>query len=322
MTSTLAVAPLTDVRDWARGPLLVIILLIIGAVLVTRLATWLSGRYMQWLDRHGGVDDALVRSESIKHRHAVTQVVTWATLVLIYCLTAVLVVRELGIPLSGFVAPATVAGVALGFGAQRIVQDILSGFFIVTERQYGFGDVVQLSVIGTQTPAMGTVEEVTLRVTRVRSVNGEVITTPNGQIVQVKNLSRDWARAVIDVPVPVTADVNRVSEILRDVCKAAYADTDLHPLMLDTPSVMGVESIELDTFNVRVVARTLPGKQFDVGRALRFRITAALLHEGITVSPAVDAQAPEGMQRPDDAQQPDGAQQPGDAKRPEERADA
>lgn len=315
MTSTLAVAPLTDVRDWARGPLLVIILLIIGAVLVTRLATWIGGRYTRWLDTRGKATDALVRSESTKHRHAVTQVIVWSTLVLIYCLTAVLVVRELGIPLSGFVAPATVVGVALGFGAQRVVQDILAGFFIVTERQYGFGDVIQISATGSIF-ATGTVEEVTLRITRIRSVDGEVITTPNGQIMQVKNLSRDWARAVIDVPVPVTADVNRVSEILRDVCKAAYDDPDLHPLMLDTPSVMGVESIEVDTFNVRVVARTLPGKQFDVGRALRFRITAALLHEGITVSPAVDAQAPEGMQRPDDAQKPE------DAKRPEEPADA
>jgi small-conductance mechanosensitive channel len=208
----------------------------------------------------------------------------------------VLVLGRLGVPLSGFVAPATVVGVALGFGAQRIVQDVLSGFFLVTERQYGFGDVIRLSVIGT-TGTVGTVEEVTLRITRIRSLDGEVITTPNGQIVQVTNLSRDWARAVIDVPVPVTADVNRVSEILRSVCEQAFADEELHGLMLDAPSVMGVESIEVDQFNVRVVARTLPGKQFDVGRALRFRITQALMREGISVTPAMDTDQPEGQSR-------------------------
>jgi small-conductance mechanosensitive channel len=290
---TLAVTPLTDVSLWARGTLPVIVLLIVGAILVTRFATWASNRFMRRIDRSAAADDALVRSESMKHRHAVTQVVTWSTLVLIYCLTAVLVLGRLGVPLSGFVAPATVVGVALGFGAQRIVQDVLAGFFIVTERQYGFGDVIRLSVIGT-TGMVGTVEEVTLRITRIRSLNGEVVTTPNGQIVQVTNLSRDWARAVIDVPVPVTADVNRVSDTLRDVCEKAFADDELHGLMLDAPSVMGVESIEVDQFNVRVVARTLPGKQFDVGRALRFRITRALLSEGIVVTPAIGTDQPGG----------------------------
>jgi small conductance mechanosensitive channel len=95
-----------------------------------------------------------------------------------------------------------VAGVALGFGAQRIVQDLLAGFFIITERQYGFGDVIRLAVVGIGEPRTGTVEDVTLRVTQMRTVDGEVVVTPNGQIVQVVNLSRDWARAVIDIPLP------------------------------------------------------------------------------------------------------------------------
>ena len=120
----------------------------------------------------------------------------------------------------------------------------------------------------------------TLRVTTHPHLDGEVVITPNGQIVQVTNLSRDWARAVVDVPVPVSVDVNRVSEILRQVGDEAFADASCSPLLLDAPSVMGVESIEVDQFNVRVVARTLPGKQFDVGRALRARITAALLAGG------------------------------------------
>lgn len=295
-----ALTPLTDVGHWARGSLLVIVLLIVGAILVTRFATWVSGRVMERIDTRAAADDALVRSESLKHRHAVVQVITWSTLVLIYCLTAVLVVQELGVPLTGFVAPATVVGVALGFGAQRIVQDVLSGFFIVAERQYGFGDVIRVAAVGTP-GATGAVEEVTLRITRIRTLDGEVVTTPNGSIVQVTNLSRDWARSVVDVPVPVSADVNHVSDILRRVCEAAFADADLHELMLDAPSVMGVESIAVDQFNVRVVARTLPGKQFDVGRALRSRITRALMREGITVSPGLDAdRGPDAEPRSDE----------------------
>jgi small conductance mechanosensitive channel len=288
----LAVTPVTDISDWGRRSGLEIVLLVIGAVLLTRGVTWLGARITDRIDANAQETDALVRSEASKHRHAVAQVVTWGTLVLIYCVTAVLVVERLGVPISGLVAPATVAGVALGFGAQRIVQDILSGFFIIAERQYGYGDLVKVTALGAPTPVTGTVEDVSLRITRVRSVNGEVVTTPNGQIIQVTNLSRDWARAVVDVPVPATADVNAVSDILRRVGDELYADADLHPLLLDPPSVMGVESFDVDQFNVRVVARTLPGKQFDVSRALRARIALALRAYGMHLAPEVTTADP------------------------------
>jgi small-conductance mechanosensitive channel len=291
----LAVTPLNDVDRWIRGSLLEAVLLISGAVLLTRFITWISRRITAHIDAQASETDALVRSEAYKHRHAVAQVVTWATIVVIYSLTAVLVLQRLGVPLSGFVAPATVAGVALGFGAQRIVQDILAGFFIVTERQYGFGDVIRVAAIGAE-PAIGTVEDVTLRVTRIRTLNGEVIITPNGGIVQVTNLSRDWARAVVDVPVPVNVDINRVTALLRTIGDEAFADEALRPLLLDPPSVMGVESLQVDQFNVRMVARTLPGKQFEVGRALRARITVAFLREGITLPTALDTAEPTGTQ--------------------------
>ena len=140
-------------------------------------------------------------------------------------------------------------------------------------------------MVGAPEPATGTVEDVTLRVTRVRSANGEVITVPNGQIVKVVNLSRDWARAVVDVPIPTTVDVNRVNEILRDVGREAFRDPALRPLLLDPPSVMGVESLDLDQVNVRMVARTLPGKQFEVGRDLRARVVQAFRDQGMNVPP-------------------------------------
>ncbi len=186
------------------------------------------------------------------------------------------------------------AAVALGFGAQRIVQDILAGFFIITERQYGFGDLVRLSLPSMPDPAVGTVEAVTLRVTTVRTADGEVVITPNGQITQVTNLSRDWARAVVDVPVPAAADVNRVSDLLRRIGAEAYEESELRSLLLDPPAVMGVQSIDVDTFQVRLVARTLPGKQFDVGRMLRARIAAGLRHEGIILPTVLETAEPDG----------------------------
>jgi small conductance mechanosensitive channel len=221
-------------------------------------------------------------------------VITWATLAVIYCATVVAIAGRVGIPVTSLAAPAAVAALALGLGAQRIVQDILAGFFIITERQYGFGDLIKLSVPGMPAPAIGTVEDVTLRVTRVRTADGEVVITPNGQITQVTNLSRDWARAVVDVPVPAAADVNRVSDLLRQIGADAYEEPDLHSLLLDPPAVMGVQSIDVDNFQVRLVARTLPGKQFDVGRVLRARIAAGLTREGIHVPVDLDMADPTG----------------------------
>jgi small conductance mechanosensitive channel len=264
------------------------VLLVLGSVLLTRLAAWVRGRMIGHVDAQDDSTESLVRSEEAKHRHALIQVITWVVLVLVYCVAAVLVVARLGIPLTGLVAPATIVGVAFGLDGQRIVQDVLAGFFIIAERQYGFGDLVRVSTTGVVGDATGTVEDVNLRVTRLRSVDGEVIIVPIGQISRTTNLSRDWARAVIDVPIPATVGVGRATEILQKVGVAAYNGGDLRALLLDAPTVMGVETIEVDEFRIRMVARTLPGKQFAVGRELRTRVAVAFRREGMTVPADLD----------------------------------
>jgi small conductance mechanosensitive channel len=287
-TDALPIAPLTDITDWVRGRGLEVVLIVLGSILLARFVQWVGGKVTDRIDSRASGGDALVRSEAAKHRHSLTQVLTWVAVVLIYSIAVFLVLSTLGVPVTGLVAPATVLGVGLGFGAQRIVGDILAGFFLITERQYGFGDVVAIAVVGAGEAATGTVEDVTLRITRLRSANGEVVTIPNGAIAKVVNLSRDWARAVVDVPVPSSSDVNRVTEILREVCAEAFRDPALRKLLLDPPSVMGVESLDLDQVNVRVVARTLPGKQFEVGRDLRARIVLAFRRQGLTLPPPVE----------------------------------
>jgi moderate conductance mechanosensitive channel len=277
----LAVAPITDVTNWLRSSGLEIVLFITGAVLVTRAVRWFGDSVIRRIDARHGRNTELVRSEAAKHGHVIAQVTMWAVIVLTYCVTGVLVLERLGVPITGLVAPAAVVGVAVGFGAQRLVQDILAGIFIIAERQYGFGDVIRISVVGGETGTSGTVEEVTLRSTRIRTVNGEVVIVGNGQIVQVTNMSRDWARVVVDVPVPSSADVTQVREVLQRVGAEIREDENFGPLLLDMPSVVGVESIELETLHVRIVARTLPGKQFEVGRELRARVAVALRAAGI-----------------------------------------
>jgi moderate conductance mechanosensitive channel len=266
----------------ARG--VPIALYLIGGLLVARFITWLANRIVRRIDAEYRESDQLVRSESAKHRQAVASVISWVSVALLFVIVMVQVSTILAIPVGSLVAPAAVLGAALGFGAQRVVQDLLSGFFIITEKQYGFGDLVSLTVGNIAEPAEGTVEDVTLRVTKLRSSEGAMLTIPNGQIVKTVNLSKDWARAVIDIPVPTSADLNLVNEVLHGVAEKAMEDPSLDALLLDAPQLMGVESIELDTVNLRMVARTLPGKQFEVGRRIRQLVVRALRRAGI-VSP-------------------------------------
>jgi moderate conductance mechanosensitive channel len=280
---------LDTLSHWFLTKGLHIALVVVFAIIATRLIRLLAGRISRRLDRNDG-DDAVLRPESVKHRAAVASVISSVAIAVLYIVVAVDVANQLGLPIGSLVAPAAVLGAALGFGAQRIVQDLLSGFFIITEKQYGFGDLVELTVTAGG-EALGTVEEVTLRVTKLRTSDGEVFTVPNGQIVKSLNLSKDWARAVVDVPVPASADLNEVNDALRDVSAVAMRDDGLPDLLLDEPQLMGVESIEKDTVNLRMVARTLPGKQFEVGRRLRALIVSSLRRAGVANAEAASSRA-------------------------------
>lgn len=283
----------SPIGEWILTTGLRITLVLVGSLLIARFINWTAQKITRRLDERFKESDALVRSEATKHRQAMASVFSWGSIAVLYAVVVVEVVSLLGIPVGSLVAPAAVLGAAVGFGAQRVVQDLLSGFFIIAERQYGFGDLVQLAVSGSANEARGTVEDVTLRVTKLRSSDGEVFTIPNGLIVKSSNLSKDWARAVVEIPIPVGEDLNRVNDILHAVASTAMRDDQLRELVLDEPALMGVDSIELDTVNLRMVARTLPGKQFDVGRQLRAMIVAALARAGVVsagdASPTVGA---------------------------------
>ena len=278
---------------WLATSGLEIVIWILGAVLLARVIRWFAGKYANRVESRFSTSDLIVQTEDAKHRRALVDVVAWSLIVGIAIVVTVHILGVFGIPLSGLTGPTAVIGAALGFGAQRIVQDILAGFFVVAEKQYGYGDVVNLTVTGNA-PAEGTVEDVTLRVTKLRTTEGEVITVPNGQIIKATNLSKDWARAVVDVPVPSEADIGVVNDTLDRVGRQFYELPRWHDLLLDAPSSLGVISLELDSITVRMVTRTLPGKQFEVGRALRVHIIRALAREGITVPAGREVQAAGG----------------------------
>ncbi len=188
-----------------------------------------------------------------------------------------MVLSEVGVDIAPIIASAGILGIALGFGAQSLVRDFLSGIFMIVEDQYGVGDVVDVG------EATGTIEAVSLRVTRLRDLNGTVWYVPNGEILRVGNMSQNWSRAVVDVSVAYTADLVRVQEVLRDVAHGLWQDEDFHGLVVEEPEVTGVEMLAANAVNLRVLVKTLPNEQWAVARELRQRIKSRFDQEGIEV---------------------------------------
>lgn len=186
----------------------------------------------------------------------------------------ILIVSRFSIPLGSLIPAATVAGTGLGFGAQRVVGDFLAGFFLVTERQFGVGDMIKVSAVGSEAGIVGVVEEVTLRVTRIRRLNGDVVIFPNSVLQQVSNMSRDWARVLIEVPVPIATNVDRASARIDRIGVELAEDEEWSSDILEAPQVSGVEQLEEGAVRLRVSGRTLPGKQWGVERELRRRIAS------------------------------------------------
>jgi len=267
------------------------VVILLGAGLIVRLAHWAGAVRRRDLDTRikKAIESGLVASEGAKRSRALSEAIEWVVVALTFFLAAILVLERLGLPLTTLVAPATVIGIGLGFGAQQLVGDLLAGFFLFAEHQFAFGDVIRLSMPGQNTGITGTVEEITLRVTKLRTAQGELVIVPNSALRQVTNLSKDWSRAVIDIPVPVDEDLEQVTGLLREVIDAIANDDHWRTLILGEPVVAGVESIEVGYVQLRLIARTLPGRQFEVGREIRLRAATALRSAGITSPPIGDS---------------------------------
>ncbi|MDH2415056.1 mechanosensitive ion channel family protein [Nocardioides sp. CER19] len=188
-----------------------------------------------------------------------------------------MILDQVGVNIAPIIASAGIVGIALGFGAQSLVKDFLSGVFMIFEDQYGVGDVINLG------EASGTVEAVSLRVTRLRDVNGTVWYVPNGEILRVGNMSQNWSRAVVDVTVGYREDLGKVITTLRDAAHDLWEDEDFKGIIIEEPEVTGVETLGPESVSVRVMVKTEPMEQWKVARELRSRIKARFDHEGISI---------------------------------------
>lgn len=280
-----------DVADALAKPIRIVVILVLAwvAVRITRVLTGrlvkhLSGSVERLASMRGGV--ALVdtgpmpQARRTQRAETIGAVLRSIVTIVIWSIAVVTILEILGINLAPLIAGAGIAGLALGFGAQSLVRDFLSGMFMVMEDQYGVGDVVDAGV------ATGTVEGVSLRTTRLRDIDGVVWHIPNGTILRVGNKSQQWSRAVVDVPVTYEADTGIATDVIHDVAQGLWHEPEYASVILAEPSVLGVESLAPGRVVIRVVVRTQPQQQWRVERELRVRIKAALDAAGIALPSA------------------------------------
>jgi small-conductance mechanosensitive channel len=281
------------VADWFVGTPLTIVCILVGAVL----SAWLARRFIRrtvyrlvapdpslaqaGLRRIGlkRADEALGALTTDPRRQAratsISIVVGSAASVLIWVVAVILVIGELGIDLAPLIAGAGIAGVALGFGAQNIVKDCLAGLFTLIEDQYGIGDVVDLG------EATGTVEEISLRRTVLRGVDGTVWHVPNGEVQRVGNMSQLWSVAVVDVTVAYDVDVERVTSLVQEAANVVCESEEFAESVLEAANVLGVESLGVEGITIRLTVKTVPGTQWALQRALRQGVSETLGRNGI-----------------------------------------
>jgi moderate conductance mechanosensitive channel len=195
--------------------------------------------------------------------------------VVILLIGSVMVLAEFGVALGPILASAGIVGVAVGFGAQNLVRDFLSGMFMLLEDQYGVGDIVDLG------EASGVVESVGLRITTVRDVNGTVWYVRNGEILRVGNKSQGYAVAVVDLPLGHSADISEATEIVATTAQGRVAEKDVAESVLEPPEVLGVEKVGPEGVTLRLTVKVKPGQQFAVQRALNAAVTDALDNAGV-----------------------------------------
>jgi small conductance mechanosensitive channel len=198
-----------------------------------------------------------------------------ATTAVVWTIAGAMILAELGVALGPLIAGAGIAGVALGFGAQSLVKDFISGTFMLIEDQYGVGDIVDAG------EATGTVEAVSLRTTRLRDVNGTVWHIPNGNILRIGNMSQQWARALLDVSLATDTAVDHAQDVIKRVADSVWNDPEWHGDILEEPEVWGVERLGPEAIVIRLVVKTRPSEQFTVMRELRRRLVDAFAAEGI-----------------------------------------
>ncbi len=280
------------VRAWLVATGLRIAIIIAVAIVAQALLNWTIRRVvrraserarverleqMRQVTRTAELSNLLLTQRTEQRAAAIGTLLRSVVAITVWAIALLTILPLLGVDIAPLLASAGVVGVALGFGAQTMVKDYLSGIFIIVEDQFGVGDVVDVG------PVLGTVEEVALRYTRLRDLSGVVWYVRNGEILRVANRSQGWTLAVVDIPIAYDQDLDKVRLIVDEVGTDMDEDPAYDGMLLSRPTFAGVESVSGEAVFIRISAKALPEKQVDASRAIRERMKIAFDRAGVVV---------------------------------------
>ena len=268
-----------DGQDWSgfAGRSAKIALILVLAAIFLRLGSRVAGRSIRSLGARSPLRVATPRSE--QRAETLAGVAVSMVRIVIWSVAVLLILEELGLNLGPLIAGASIVGVAVGFGAQSLVKDFFSGFFILVEDQYAVGDVITIA------DTTGTVEEIDLRVTRIRAGDGTVWFVPNGEIRKVGNSAKEWARSIVDVIIPNRSDLGAATAAIAEEAAALAAEPAWSAAILEQPEILGVESMGADNVTLRVSTKITPAHRAAFAREMRSRISRRLQSDGVEAEP-------------------------------------
>ncbi len=257
--------------SWLTTSGIKIIGILIGLVILSQMSRWI----VKWMEKFVYEKDPLLASEAKKRAQTLGNILRHAFLIIIIFVAVMMILGELGVQLGPLLATAGIGALAIGFGAQSLVKDVISGFFIILENQYRIGDVIEVAGVS------GLVESVSLRKTVLRDLQGKVHTIPNGEIKVVSNLSKEWSRSVLDLGISYREDIDRIVELLTQIGKELESEESFKGAILEPLQILGVEKFDESQMVLRMMVKTAPLRQWDVGRELRRRIKIRFDEKGI-----------------------------------------
>jgi len=262
-----------NITSWLTASGIKVLGILIALIILSQMSRWI----VKWLERFVPEKDSLQATEAKKRAQTLGNILRHALLIVIFFIAILMILGELGIQLGPLLATAGIGALAIGFGAQSLVKDVISGFFIILENQYRIGDAIEVAGVS------GLVESVSLRKTVLRDLEGRVHTVPNGEIKVVSNLSKEWSRAVVDIGISYRDDVDHIIDLLGQIGRELAGEEPYQSAILESPQILGVERFGESQLVIRMIVKTMPLKQWEVGRELRRRIKNRFDEKGIQI---------------------------------------
>jgi len=247
--------------------------ILIGLIILSQMSKWI----VRWMEKFVPEKDPLQAAEAKKRAHTLGNTLRHTLLITFSFIAILMILGELGIQLGPLLATAGIGALAIGFGAQNLVKDVINGFFILLENQYRIGDVIEVAGVS------GLVESVSLRKTVLRDLEGKVHTIPNGEIKIVSNLSKEWSRSVLDVGISYREDIDQVIDVLSQIGRELETKEPYKSAILEPLQILGIEKFGESELVIRMMIKTVPLKQWEVGRELRKRIKNRFDEKGIQI---------------------------------------